>query len=197
MKMRTGNTGSIEAVAIDVETTGLSPACGHRVIEIAAVRVSGKGLGEAYHSLIDCGRKISPNARKVHGITDAMLRGQPLPELAFDNFRQFVGNSDLVAHNAAFDGAFLRHEFGRLGWQFNNRMHCTLAMSRRHFSDLADHRLETVLRHLFPGEGETLRPHRALDDARAAGRIWLAIQKHREAALMRRGFSYEPILGKN
>ena len=46
MKMRTGNTGSIEAVAIDVETTGLSPACGHRVIEIAAVRVSGKGLGD-------------------------------------------------------------------------------------------------------------------------------------------------------
>ena len=173
--MHTGNTGSIEAVAVDVETTGLSPAYGHRVIEIAAVRVSGNGLGEEFHSLIDCGRKISPGARQVHGITDVMLWGQPLPDFAFDNFRRFVGNSNLVAHNAAFDRAFLRHEFGRLGWQFNNRMHCTLALSRRHFSDLADHRLETVFRHLFPDEGETLRLHRALDDARAAGRIWLLI----------------------
>ena len=171
--LRIGDARSSETVAIDVETTGLSPASGHRVIEIAAVRVSGHGLGESFHSLIDCGRPVPSRVRRVHGIGDEMLAGQPGPALVFERFRHFIGNSPLVAHNAAFDRAFIRHEFGRLGWRFNNRIHCTLALSRRHLPDLPDYRLETVFRHLFPEDGDALRLHRALDDARVAGRIWM------------------------
>ncbi|MFA6998652.1 MAG: 3'-5' exonuclease [Desulfosarcinaceae bacterium] len=176
--MHKGNTGSFEAVAIDVETTGLSPVYGHRVIEIAAVRIAGNCLGETFHSLIDCGRKVSPGAWRVHGITDAMLVDQPPPAMVFEQFRRFIGNRDLVAHNASFDRAFLRYEYGRLGWQFTSRMHCTLALSRKLLPGLADHRLETVFRHLFPGESETLRLHRALDDACAAGTIWRKISRY-------------------
>ena len=69
------------AAAVDVKTTGLSPSYGHRVIEIAAVRISGAGPCEAFHSLIDCGRKVTPGARQVHGISEAMLAGQPEPAL--------------------------------------------------------------------------------------------------------------------
>jgi DNA polymerase III subunit epsilon len=179
MKTSTSGTWPYQAVAVDVETTGLSPACGHRVIEIAAAQISSAGLGETFHSLIDCGRKVSRGAEQVHGITEAMLAGQPAPGLAFERFRQFVGASDLVAHNAAFDRTFLRHEYGRLGWQLTNRMHCTLALSRRFLPDLADHRLETVFRYLFPGDAEAVRLHRAMDDAWAVGRIWLKMTRWR------------------
>ncbi len=111
------------AGAVDLKTTGMSPARGHRVIEIATVRISGAGPGEAFHSMIDCGRKVTPGARQVHGISEAMFAGQPEPVLVFDYFRQFIGG------------------------------------------DL----------YLVPGETEALRLHRALDDARAVGKIWLKI----------------------
>ena len=178
-RLHMGNGRLNEAVAVDVETTGLSPAYGHRVIEIAAVRISGDGPGETFHSLIDCGRSIPPRAQQVHGITDEMLLGQPAPALVFERFRQFIGESELVAHNAAFDRSFIQHEFGRLGWKFANRMYCTLALSRRVLPGLGNYRLETVFRHLFPGEAEALGLHRARDDAWAAGRIWMAIKSEK------------------
>jgi DNA polymerase III epsilon subunit family exonuclease len=164
-------------IAVDVETTGLSAARGHRVIEIAAVRIAAGQLGEAFHSLIDCGRPIPEAIQKINGITDEMLMGQPKPEAVFFKFRNFVGNSTLVAHNAAFDGPFIRHEFGRLGWGFRNPMRCTLELSRRRLTCLPNHRLETVFRHLFPDSAEDIRFHRALEDARMAGRIWVAMEE--------------------
>jgi DNA polymerase-3 subunit epsilon len=166
-----------EIVAIDVETTGLLPMRGHRVIEIAAVRISGNGLGETFHSLIDCGRPVPFGVQEIHGITDEMLIGQPDPALVFDRFRRFVDNSVLVAHNAAFDRAFIRNEFGRLGWNFTNRMQCTLALSHRVLPGLPDHRLETVFQHLFPDDAKTIQLHRAINDARVAARIWLKMKK--------------------
>ena len=162
-------------IAVDVETTGLSPLRG-RVIEIAAVKISSGQLKDVFHSLIDCGRPVPEPVQRINGITNEMLIGQPKPEAVFSAFRNFVGHSTLLAHNAPFDGSFIRHEFGRLGWGFGNPMRCTLQLSRRRFPRLENHRLETVFRHLFPDSVEDIRFHRALDDARMAGRIWMALE---------------------
>ena len=166
-----------EIVAIDVETTGLLPMRGHRVIEIAAVRISGNSLGETFHSLIDCGQPVPFGVQQINGITDEMMIGQPDPALVFDCFRQFVDKSVLVAHNAAFDRAFIHNEFGRLGWSFTNRMQCTLALSHWVFPYLPYHRLETVFQHIFPDDAETVQLHRAINDARVVARIWLEMRK--------------------
>jgi len=61
-------------VIIDIETTGLSRLCGHRVIELGAVRLEGGEMGEEFNCLIDCGHRISKRAHRVHGVTDEMLR---------------------------------------------------------------------------------------------------------------------------
>jgi len=118
-----------EIIAVDVETTGISPLRGHRIIEIGAVRINRGELTDEFHSLIDCGRPSSIRAQQVHGITPAMLVNQPAPIEAFSAFRDFVGNARLAAHNAAFDRQFLRHEYGRLGWRLANRTLCTLEPS--------------------------------------------------------------------
>jgi DNA polymerase-3 subunit epsilon len=165
-------------VAIDVETTGLSPIQGHRVIEIAAVRFSSAGLGEEFHSLINCGRSIPPSVQRVHGISDRMLHGQPLPDSVFKRFKKFVGDCVLVAHNASFDCAFLHQEYIRQGWTFCNPVQCTLNLSRRVLPHLRNYRLETVFRHLFPNENEVLSLHRALADARVVARIWLKMKSY-------------------
>jgi DNA polymerase III subunit epsilon len=178
-KIRPDAIGAVKPetiIAVDVETTGLSPLRGHRVIEIAAVKIVSGQPGEAFHSLIDCGQTIPDSVQRINGITDEMLIGQPKPETVFAKFRDFVGNSTLLAHNAPFDGSFIRHEFGRLGWGFRNRMRCTLEMSRQRFPRLPDHRLETVFRHLFPDSVKDTQAHRALDDARMAAWIWVAME---------------------
>ena len=171
--------GKIEAnglVVFDVETTGLSPMRGHRIIEIGAVRLEKGTITTSFHSLIACGRPISKGAQRVHGITGDMLSGRPPPEGVFVDFRAFIGKSVLVAHNTRFDRSFLRNEFGRLGWGLPNRMMCTLKRSRRRLPELPNFRLETVARYLLGDLPKDIRLHRALDDARLVARVWLTLE---------------------
>lgn len=168
-----------EIIAIDVETTGLSPHMGHRVIEIGAVRIVNGSLAEEFHHLIDCGAAVSMSAQRIHGITPALLRGQPQPAIAFAAFRDFIGPSALVAHNARFDMSFLRNEFGRLGRTLPNRALCTLELSRRRLRTLPDYRLETLVRRLLGPQPPDRRRHRALEDARLVARVWLELNAER------------------
>lgn len=120
-------------VVFDVETTGLDPARGHRIIEIGAVAVSGDTMGEEFQSLIHTGAPIEKAARKIHGITQEMLVGQPDAKEVVTLFKDFIGASTLVAHNAPFDVGFLQWECMRAGLILNCRYRCTLKMSRKQF----------------------------------------------------------------
>ncbi len=161
-------------VVVDVETTGFSPGR-DRIIEIGAVAGEGRRITDEFHTLIDPGRPVPRQAQRVHRITDAMLRGEPCAGEVLPDFHRFIGQSPLVAHNAQFDMAFLRHEFGRLGFGLPNPSHCTLRLSRSALPTLPNHRLETVARHLFGSLEEGERLHRALADARLTARVWLAL----------------------
>lgn len=166
-------------VAIDVETTGMSPVRGDRVIEVAATIIEGTRICDEFSSLICVDCSIHPAAQKVHGIDGAMLREAPPPDDVWPRFARFISGAPLLAHNASFDLSFLRHEFSRLGQAFFNPHHCTLALSRRLLPHLPNHRLETVARHLLGGIPQDCRLHRALDDARLVALVWLEMEKRR------------------
>ncbi len=146
-------------VVLDVETTGLSPWKGDRVIEIGAVALEGGDLMAEFSTLIQAPRAIPFCASQIHGITDEMLIGQPTPEEVFPALDTFIRDSILVAHNAQFDIGFLRNEYELLGKRFSQRHICTLEMSRSRFPHLRNHKLETVYRHLIGinGEGDLMR----------------------------------------
>lgn len=163
-------------IAIDVETTGLLPRR-DRVIEVGAVALQGGIIVEEFHSLINSGARITFAAQRIHGITSDMLAGQPAPDEVFPKLQEFIGGSILIAHNAPFDMQFLRAEFGRLGRSLSRKHICTLALSRRRFPGLPDHRLEAVYRHVCGGTTDQTRRHRALDDARMAARIWMEMTR--------------------
>ena len=167
-------------VVVDLETTGLSPRHGHRIIEIGAVSVENGAIAEEFSTLIDAGVPIPTMVQAIHGITDEMLEGQPRPEEALPRFYDFITGSVLVAHNAAFDIHFLRHEFARLKMGLPHRHLCTLEMSRRRFPRLPDHTLETIYLHLFPDPIFLRQNHRALDDARMTAKIWLKLTGGRQ-----------------
>jgi DNA polymerase-3 subunit epsilon len=162
-------------VAVDVETTGLFASRGDRIIEIGAVVVEGDRIGEEFHALISVQEHIPRSAQKVHGITEEMLIGKPKAEEVMPEFRKFLADSTLVAHNARFDMGFISYEFLLLGMGLTNPYHCTLELSRSLFPRLRNHKLETVYRHLcgrIPGE---VKRHRALDDARLVARVWVEL----------------------
>ncbi len=96
-------------VAFDTETTGLVAIAG-KLIEVGAVRFRADGQElETFVQLIDPQDPIPAEAQRVHGITDAMVRGQPTVEHVLPSFLDFLGSSDtiLLAHNARFDVDFL------------------------------------------------------------------------------------------
>jgi DNA polymerase III subunit epsilon len=163
-------------VVVDCETTGLWPRRGHRVIEIGAVAIEQGAVTEEFTTLIDAGVPIPLEVQAIHGITAEMLEGQPTPEEILPRFWAFIADSILIAHNAAFDVRFLRHEFARLGMALPHRYACTLEMSRRLLPRLPDHTLETVYTHLCPDAAFLRQNHRALDDARMTAQIWLRMQ---------------------
>ena len=169
---------SNRCVVFDVETTGFGPQRGARVIEIGAVLIENGKMISEFQSLINCGKVVSRQAQKVHGITDRMLFGQPAPEDIFPCFHKFISGSTLVAHNAVFDISFLRYEFSRLGIGINNGYLCTMKMSRRRFPMLPNHKLDTVAKHFLGDLPPEINRHRALDDARLTAMIWMEMVKN-------------------
>jgi DNA polymerase-3 subunit epsilon len=166
-------------VAFDVETTGLNPRRGDRIIEVGAVAIEKGTMGDEFHRLIDIEKPISEKASRLHGITAEMLSGQPQAEEVLNVFRQFIGKGVLVAHNTDFDVGLLGYEYGRIGQGLPNRHICTLKLSRKIYPSLPDYRLETVAKHILGVEFNKGRFHRALDDARLTARIWVVMRKKR------------------
>lgn len=162
-------------IILDTETTGLAVRNGGRVIEIGAVAVENGQIVDELSTLIDTGAPISYAAWRVHGIYSDMLAGKPTPEEVWPWFREFVGNNPLVAHNATFDRSFIAHELALLRIPMQNPWHCTVSLARKRLPQLANHRLDTVYGYLFGALSGEINRHRALDDARMAARVWVAL----------------------
>jgi DNA polymerase-3 subunit epsilon len=102
-------------IFLDTETTGLYPAQGHRIIEIAAVEVINRRLTRNhFHVYLNPEREIDPAAQEVHGITLEFLQDKPLFADTVDEFLDFVSGAELIIHNAPFDVGFLNAELGRI-----------------------------------------------------------------------------------
>jgi len=160
-------------LALDTETTGLF-AVMHRLVEIGAIRfrLDGRELA-TFQQLIDPHRPIPPNVQQVHGITDAMVRGQPSVEQVIPYFIEFLGAPDtiLLAHNALFDLGFLAMTLTRLGIVYPpHSVFDTLDLARRLYPTWPSHRLAHVAICLNVAAGAA---HRALSDAYLVKDIFL------------------------
>ena len=98
-------------VVLDTETTGLSTAQRHRVIEIGCVELKNRRLtGREFHRFLNPDRDIDEGAERVHGISRADLETEPrFPEIV-DEFLAFIKDAELIIHNATFDVGFLEYE---------------------------------------------------------------------------------------
>jgi len=96
-------------VALDIETTGLSPE-NDAITEIGAVRFSGRRVETEWSTLINPGRRIPQEITQLTGITDAMVRGAPVLQDVLEDLEYFVGDAPILGHNVRFDLSFLRKQ---------------------------------------------------------------------------------------
>jgi DNA polymerase-3 subunit epsilon len=127
--------GSMREIVIDTETTGLDPAGGHRIVEIAAIELlHHMPTGRRFHCYVNPERDMPADAYAVHGLTAEFLAGHPPFAGAIGDFLAFIGNDPLVIHNAEFDIAFLNAELVRAGLPLlSSPFVDTLSLARRRF----------------------------------------------------------------
>jgi len=153
-------------VVLDTETTGIEHALGHRVIEIYAARLlHGEPTGEEFYALLDPEMPIPPQSTAVHGRSDADVAGCPRFADVAVGFLDFVGDSRLVAHNAAFDIGFLNAELARLGFPpLANEALDTLSWARRMFPPGSPADLDSLARRYGVDTSGRSRAHDARVD---------------------------------
>ncbi|MFC1689389.1 DNA polymerase III subunit epsilon [Pseudomonadota bacterium] len=103
-------------IVLDTETTGLETSDGHRIIEIGCVELIDRRLsGNHFHHYINPEREIEDGALEVHGISREFLQDKPLFADVVDDLLDYIGDSQLIIHNAPFDVGFLDYELSLLG----------------------------------------------------------------------------------
>lgn len=172
------------SILFDTETTGLDPAT-DRVIEIAALElINDLPSGRHYHTLVDPERDVPDEVVRVHGITAHALRGKPRFAEIVGELREFLGDGRLIAHNAAFDFAFLDAEFARLGLPRVDpaRMLCTLELARSRFPGLPNSLDALCRRFGIDLSARTL--HNALLDCRLLADVYVELTGGRQRGLL-------------
>jgi len=157
-------------VVLDFETTGLSPNMGDRAIEIAGVRLENGQVIDSFQSLMNPGRRVSGFIEDYTGITNKMLADAPTCETVMGDFADFIGDANLVAHNASFDQRFLDEELARIDRNYTGEFVCSMLVARRIYQDAPNHQLGTLIKHVkIPADGVF---HRALYDSQMTAKLW-------------------------
>lgn len=147
----------------DVETTGLNPKAGDRIIEIAAIRYRDGKKYDSFSSLINPQREISPAAYAVNHITQDMVDSAPLSLEVLPKFLDFIGKSCLCGYNVGFDIGFLENELKLEGRTLDNNTAIVdiIPMARRFLNNLNSYSLSNVSKYLGINAPQE---HRALSD---------------------------------
>jgi DNA polymerase-3 subunit epsilon len=156
----------------DTETTGLNPSQGDEIIQIGATRIVNSKLlrQDAFEQLIDPGRSIPAASIPIHGITPAMVQGQPRIGQVLPTFHAYASDTVLVAHNAAFDMKFLQLKERSTGLRFDQPVLDTLLLSAVIHPHQASHRLEAIAERMSIA---VLGRHTALGDAMVTAEVFL------------------------
>lgn len=171
-------------IVLDTETTGLECVNGDRLIEIGCVELLNHiPTGRTFHAYINPRRAVSADALFVHGLTDEFLRSHPCFDEHVDAFADFVGESILIAHNAAFDRGFINMELGlcRRSIIEEHRFIDTLLLARRRHPN-GPNSLDALCGR-YGIDTSARQKHGALLDAEILAEVYLELLGGRQATL--------------
>ena len=163
-------------IVLDTETTGLDPETGDRIVEIGAIELKGHvPTGNTYHQYINPERAMPPEAFEVHSLGDEFLADKPVFKSIAEEFIGFVGDANLVIHNAAFDMKFINAELSWSGFAQIDRERAidTLAIARKKFPGAPASLDALCRRYAIDNSARTL--HGALLDSEILAEVYLEL----------------------
>lgn len=171
-------------IVFDTETTGLDALGGDRLVEIGCVELHNHiPTGRNFHTYINPQRPVAPDAVAVHGLTDSFLQDKPCFHDVAADFLAFVDDSNLVAHNAAFDRSFINMELSRLNMPMidESRFVDTLILARRRHAGGSNSLDALCAKYGIDNSART--KHGALLDAEILSEVYIELLGGRQAAL--------------
>jgi DNA polymerase-3 subunit epsilon len=163
-------------IVLDTETTGFNPAEGHRIVEIGCVELHNHvPTGVVWQSYVNPQRDMPDGAFQVHGLSEAFLEDHPVFAEIAGKFLEFLGDANLVIHNAAFDMGFVNSELKTLGYApiAMERAVDTVQMARARFPG-AQASLDALCRR-FGIDNSARTKHGALLDAELLADVYLEL----------------------
>lgn len=174
-------------VFLDTETTGLYPAQGHRIIEIAAVEaINRRVTNNHFHVYLNPDREIDAAAQEVHGITLEFLQDKPRFADVVSEFLDFVAGAELVIHNAPFDVGFLNAELGKIDRENLEKTAGNIIDTLKMAKDMRPgqrNNLDALCRH-FGIDNSKRTLHGALLDAELLAEVYMAMTRGQESLMM-------------
>ncbi|BAT58232.1 DNA polymerase III subunit epsilon [Variibacter gotjawalensis] len=171
-------------IVLDTETTGLSPAEGHRVVEIGGVELVNRfPTGRTVHFYLNPDRDMPTEAFEVHGLSAEFLSDKPRFHEVADAFIEFIGDATLVIHNASFDHMFLNAELAKIGKPAipRDRLLDTLLLARRKHPNGPNRLDDLCSRYGIDNSRRT--KHGALLDSEILAEVYLELIGARQAQL--------------
>ena len=173
-------------VMLDTETTGLSAAAGHRIIEIAAIEVDNRTVTtNVFQAYVNPQRAVDQGAFEVHGLSDEFLEDKPTFDLVVEDLLVFVKGSNVVMHNASFDIGFLNMELDKLGMgvfgDYCEEVIDSLTMARRLHPGRRNSLDALCERYAIDRSSRTL--HGALIDTQLLAEVYLAMTRGQDSLL--------------
>ncbi|HEX3065986.1 MAG TPA: DNA polymerase III subunit epsilon [Candidatus Polarisedimenticolia bacterium] len=169
-------------IVLDTETTGLDPASGHRIVEVACLElINHIPSGRRFQRYLNPDRDMPEDAYKVHGLSAAFLADkQRFGDVAAE-LMAFIDGAPLVIHNAEFDMRFLNAELARLEQPLlaSHQAVDTLQIARRKFPG-SPASLDALCKR-FNIDNSARELHGALLDAELLAEVYLELIGGRQA----------------
>ena len=170
-------------IVLDTETTGLDPKQGHRIIEVAAIELHGRKVSErSFHRYLNPERDIDEGAAAVHGLTLDRLQDEPKFAEIAPALLEFIGDAQLIIHNAPFDMGFLNAELAKLDLpRLENPVIDTLKVAKELHPGKKNNLNALCDRYFIDNSHRTL--HGALLDTELLAEVYLAMTRGQESLL--------------
>jgi len=171
-------------VILDTETTGLSTAEKHRIVEIGCIELDNQiPTKKIFHEYLNPQRSVSEDAYKVHGYSDKFLSDKKTFSEIAENFLNFLKNKKIIIHNAPFDLSFLNYEFKLIdqkGIDIQNVID-TLEIARQKYPG-SQNSLDALCKR-FNIDNSIRKKHNALVDCQLLKEVYINLVDQKEPKL--------------
>ena len=171
-------------VILDTETTGLSTASNHKIVEIGCIELNDQiPTNKTFHTYLNPQRTVSEDAFKVHGYSDKFLSDKKVFSEIVEEFLNFIEGKKLIIHNAPFDLSFLDYELKLANKKTINRKNVidTLELARAKYPG-AQNSLDALCKR-FKIDNSKREKHSALVDCQLLKEVYINLLDQKEPKL--------------